>query len=191
MFFNKISFSLCLLALSLLFVQCQSQFDDTVPSEAEVRQEMQDQSRDQLGDGAQVAQLVQGMPVVTLEEASYQTLYDRALGNNNELVGAMFNHYVEVAADAPPGEQYVLILNGELSDGTYLKVGYQLSLDGTGLTLTQGRKIGNPTPVPIFSCRSSICNNCIYAYSLNGQIDCACSFGANTCVRYYPDHDPN
>lgn len=134
-----------------------------------------------------VAKFTQGVPTTTLDQATYESMYQRVAQISQKLDGNLVNYYVE-AKEGPEGLSYFLILNGELSDGTYMKTGFLLTGTEGGMTVDQARR---GRPVPHWSCRGSICSNCIYQYDLTGNISCGCDLGPNDCVKYYPDQDPS
>lgn len=186
MLLKNLSYSFALLALAFLTIQCTtSSTPDVVPTQ-DVH------NLDLLGLDASytntvVAKFTQGVPTTTLDLAEYQAMYQRVAQTTQELDGSLVNYYVEAKDGGPDGQDYFLILNGELADGTYMKTGFLLTSTEGGLTV---RRIGRPRPVPHFSCRGTVCNNCVYEYTLNGRIDCGCSFGIDDCYKYYPDEDP-
>lgn len=185
MFIKNLYLPLFLAAFSFLMIQCTtSSTPDDVPT-------IDVENLDLLGldnsfTTTVVAKFTQGVPTTTLSQATYENMYQRVALTTQKLNGTLVNYYVE-AKEGPEGLSYFLILNGELSDGTYMKTGFLLAGNEGGMTVDQARR---GRPVPHWSCRGSICNNCIYQYDLNGNIDCACSAGINDCYKYYPDEDP-
>ena len=186
MLLQKISLPVFLLAFSFLMIQCTT---DTTPEVVPTKDVMNVEllGLDDSYTSIAVAELVQGVPSTTLSPEEFQTMYQRVARTTQELDGSLVNYYVELKEGGPNGSDFFLILNGELSDGTYMKTGFLLTNDGGGFTINDSRR---GRPVRHWSCRGTICSSCDYAYDLLGNIGCGCSFGTNDCYKYYPDQDP-
>ncbi|WP_367392528.1 hypothetical protein [Lewinella sp. LCG006] len=187
MFLKKLSLPFVLIAFSLLMIQCTtSSTPDDVPT-------IDVYNTDLMGLDAKytttvVAKFTQGVPTTTLSMEEFQTMFQQVAQTTQELDGSLVNYYVEAKEGGPNGQDYFLILNGELADGTYLKSGFLLTSTSGGMTIASSIK---GRPVHHFSCRGSFCNNCTYVYNLNGVVDCGCAtWGINDCYKYYPDQDP-
>ncbi|MEL7422647.1 MAG: hypothetical protein AAFN81_06635 [Bacteroidota bacterium] len=187
MFLRKISLPIFLIAFSFLMIQCTTSTNpEVVPAQDVMNLDLL--GLDDSYTSTSVAQFMQGVPSTSLSLEEFQTIYQRVAQTTQALDGSLVNYYVEAKEGGPDGSDYFLILNGELSDGTYMKAGFLLTAGDDGLTIAQNRR---GRPVPHFSCRGSVCNNCIYEYDLLGRIDCGCSFGIDDCYKYYPDEDPS
>lgn len=189
--FKNISFYLSLMIMSLLAVSC----DKTEKSEAlaaapeGIAVDAPLFGLSSYHTTLDVGTFSSGLPIVNLEAKAYESMFHKMAKTITSEAGELVNYYLE-QVETEEGNLYYMILKGELSDGSFLSIGLNLLIDSNTI-VKDGEAESfilaiNPEPTPHWSCRSfGVCNTCQYDFTPNSS-GCKCSFGPNTCQKYYP-----
>lgn len=194
--FKNLSFYLSLLIIGLLAVSCdkaeKSEALEAAPEGIAVEAPLFGLSN--YHSTLDVGTFSSGLAVVNLEAKAYESMFHKMAKTITGETGELVNYYIE-QVETEEGPLYYLILKGELSDASFLSIGLNLQID-TKKTEKGGDAESfvvlaiNLEPTPHWSCRSfGVCTTCQYDFT-PGSSGCKCSFGVNTCQKYFPGHDP-